>query len=206
MTGMRPPVWGGRQCGRCARSRPGTRLATGGAGVTKGGGGGRHGVGILDRPGRHLHRCGGRGAGRAAGDRASCCPRTPNAIAMPRCRASAIAWGWRAGEPIPDGGDCGGQDGHHGRHQRPAGAQGRAGAAADHRRLWPTFCASAPRRGPRCSTCTSGGPICCMNAVAEVPGRLDADGAEVRPAGRGGGAGGAARGPCRGHSRRWRWR
>jgi hypothetical protein len=59
--------------------------------------------------------------------------------------------------------DRGGEDGHHRRHQRAAGAQGRAHAADGQPRLSPTRCASATRRGRGCSTWRSPCPPCCTN-------------------------------------------
>ena len=51
--------------------------------------------------------------------------------------------------------DRGGQDGHHGRHQRAARAQGHAHRARDHPRPRRRACASATRTGPTSSPATS---------------------------------------------------
>ena len=77
----------------------------------------------------------GRDAGRHAAPRTSCCRRIPRPIATPPCRASATCSGLQTGEPIPPGRDRRGEDGHDGRHQCAAGAQGRAHAARHHQGL-----------------------------------------------------------------------
>ena len=72
---------------------------------------------------------------RRAASRTSCCRENPE-----QYRDAAVAGirrllGLRAGEPItPDAGRVR-EDGHHGRHQRAARAQGRADAAGHHARL-----------------------------------------------------------------------
>ena len=58
-----------------------------------------------------------------------------------------------------------GQDGHDRRHQRPAGAQGRAGRARHHRAASATRCGSATRRGP---TSSPGGSCCPSRSTTDV--------------------------------------
>ena len=88
-------------------------------------------LGFLDRPRRHLHRRGRAAAGRhahgaqaAVGEPGSLCGR--RGAGHPR---SVRVEGGRAD---PAGPRRRGEDGHDGRHQRAARAQGRAHAAADH--------------------------------------------------------------------------
>ena len=92
-------------------------------------------LGFLDRPRRHVHRR----VGREPGRRAACAQaavREPGALRGRRGRrASASCSASAPGEPIPADAIGVREDGHDGRHQRAAGAQGRAHAARDHARL-----------------------------------------------------------------------
>ncbi|CAM5300075.1 hypothetical protein SRIMM317S_00910 [Streptomyces rimosus subsp. rimosus] len=91
-------------------------------------------LGVLDRPGRHVHGCGGPAARRKTGHRQT-------ALAPP-----GRGRGRRRGRHPDDAGpgarrtgtrraDRRRQDGHHRGDQRPAGAHGRADRAGDHRGL-----------------------------------------------------------------------
>jgi hypothetical protein len=68
------------------------------------------------------------------------------------------------------------QDGHHRGHQRAAGAQGRPGPAADHRRLRRSAADRLPDPPTAVRPAISGCPNCSTPEVAEIPGRLDAEG------------------------------
>ena len=68
--------------------------------------------------------------------------------------------GLAAGAPIPAERDRGGQDGHDGRDQRAARAQGRAHGAGHHARLRATRCASATRTGRSSSSASIELPSC----------------------------------------------
>ena len=72
--------------------------------------------------------------------------------------------GVAAGAPIPAEQHRGGEDGHHGRHQRAAGAQGRAAPRSSSRGASATSCASATRTGRASSTATSCCPSCSTSA------------------------------------------
>ena len=82
-------------------------------------------LGFLDRPRRHLHRRGGAPAGRHA-RRPQAALREPGSLSRRRRAGHPRSARPARGEPIPSGQRRRGQDGHHGRDQRAAGAQGRA--------------------------------------------------------------------------------
>ena len=103
--------------------------------------------------------------------------------ALPRRRgrrASATCSASRAGEPMPAARDRRGEDGHDGRHQRAARAQGRAHAAGHHPRLRATRCASATRTGRDIFARQIELPELLYERVVEVDERVGADGEVVR--------------------------
>ena len=97
---------------------------------------------------------------------------------MPPSPASAML-GIGADAAGPARADRCGEDGHHGRHQRAAGAQGRPHAAAWSIEASPTRCASATRRGRGCSICDIMLPELLYEQVVEVGGRVGARRREV---------------------------
>ena len=86
----------------------------------------------IDRGGTFTDVVGAR-AGRRAADPQAAVAITPSSTTTPRSRACAICSGSRRERADPGRADRCGQDGHDGRHQRAAGAQGRADRAGDHR-------------------------------------------------------------------------
>ena len=88
-------------------------------------------MGLLDRPRRHLHRRGRPAAGRHAAAH-KLLSENPEAYRDAAVQGIRDLLGLAPGEPIPAGRDRRGQDGHHGRHQCAARAQGRPHAAAHH--------------------------------------------------------------------------
>ena len=91
-------------------------------------------LGLLDRSRRHLHRRDRPAAGRHARHPQAAVGKSRGLSATPRCRASATC---SASRPASRSRRAHrrGEDGHHGRHQCAARAQGRAHAAADHQGL-----------------------------------------------------------------------
>ncbi len=104
-----------------------------------------------------------------------CCPRTRRPIATRRCRASATSSACQGGAH-PRGPHRGGQDGDHTvATQRPARAQGRSHAAADH----PRFPRRAEDRlsGPQGHLCQNIlKPEQLYERVVEIDERVRADG------------------------------
>ena len=88
-------------------------------------------MGLLDRPRRHLHRRGGARAGRHA-HRAQAAVGEPGAYRDAAVQGIRDLLGLASRRANPAGPRRRGEDGHHGRHQCAAGAQGRPHAAGHH--------------------------------------------------------------------------
>ncbi len=92
------------------------------------------------------------------------------------------AAGRGGGRADPGCRDRRGQDGHDGRDQRAAGAQGRAHGCWRSRRVSATRCASATRTGPKLFARHIVLPELLYERVVEVDERVTAEGEVLRPA------------------------
>ena len=123
---------------------------------------------VLDRPRRHVHRR-RRAEARRLARHPQAALREPRAVPRRRHRRHPPPARREAGRADPGRADRGGEDGHHGRHQRAARAQGRAARCCSSRRASATSCASPTRTARASSTATSSCPSCSTRRWSRCP-------------------------------------